>query len=265
MMEPITETWWPRFREAVEADIFKRRPIQLACSICQELITTNSSEPSHSNVDGTSHAAVIIPCGHIVGLSCLIRWLVHSNRPERNYSRCPACNAKCFHHPRCGHRCMGRMLPGNPGKYSTIPPVLSAGGVVAPECSKCEAKLLLRQLCKYAKIYPTLIPAPGRDQYIGFGLLINGIAAVYTPPPLDKQGVDYRRTSDVVINSGLSTVWNINKQIMALKASRFWYEIDLTALEFTISIFQSGAPSPKNPPMVMETDEPEIIGMDEEV
>ncbi|RZC91005.1 hypothetical protein C5167_028827 [Papaver somniferum] len=36
---------------------------------------------------------VCLPCGHLYGVSCIERWIKHSNR---HYPKCPVCNQKCL-------------------------------------------------------------------------------------------------------------------------------------------------------------------------
>ncbi|KAF4968423.1 hypothetical protein FSARC_4220 [Fusarium sarcochroum] len=243
-MDPITDTYWPVFKQAAEADVDKVRPIQLTCIICQELMTTSPSEPNHYGTRGSSHAAWIMPCGHIFGRNCLAEWLKHAKEPGRKYHKCPVCSTKLHHHPDCGHSSVGRMIPDTVGTYSQIPPLLSAGGIVAPKCGRCEIKRALDQIAKYTKIYGTPKPELQQDQCVGFSLCIEDLAETRTTYPVPLPGATCRRVRDLEIPGEFLAVWNIIKQTLALKATRFFYDVDLGAFELAISVYESVPSSP---------------------
>ncbi|KAM0546413.1 hypothetical protein ACHAPJ_010880 [Fusarium lateritium] len=238
-MDPITDTYWPVFKQAAEADVDKVRPIQLTCNICRELMTTSPSEPNHLD-RRDSHAACIMPCGHMFGLICLKEWFRHANDPNKGTHTCPACNTEFHHHPVCSHRTIGQLIPNSVAKYSRIPPPLSAGGLVAPECTECEAKRYMRQLNDYTKIYQVPDPGLQEGQFVGFRMYIRGILEVrgtrasIEPPRMNV----HQHIRDVEIPAPLLSFWNIIKQSWAIKADHFWYDADVREFELAISVFQ---------------------------
>ncbi|TGO24953.1 hypothetical protein BPAE_0091g00310 [Botrytis paeoniae] len=61
------------------------------CSICNEDIGT-------SHCDGEIEAAYILPCSHVFGSTCILRWL-ETDSPHQN---CPQCRRKMVY-TECGH------------------------------------------------------------------------------------------------------------------------------------------------------------------
>ncbi|KAI3880623.1 hypothetical protein MKX03_037495 [Papaver bracteatum] len=66
----------------VRGDSSRNDESNVFCSICLN--------PYASQGD---HQVSCLPCGHLYGLSCIERWIKHSNR---HYSKCPVCNQKCL-------------------------------------------------------------------------------------------------------------------------------------------------------------------------
>ncbi|KAI3963987.1 hypothetical protein MKW92_037448 [Papaver armeniacum] len=66
----------------VSGDSSKNDESSVICSICLN--------PYASQGD---HQVSCLPCGHLYGLSCIQRWIKHSNR---HYAKCPVCNQKCL-------------------------------------------------------------------------------------------------------------------------------------------------------------------------
>ncbi|KAJ4268932.1 hypothetical protein NW762_003003 [Fusarium torreyae] len=238
-MDPITDTYWPVFKQEAEADVDKVRPIHLTCSICRELMTTSRSEPDHLKPK-RPHAAWIMPCGHMFGWICITKWLKQANDPDVNYHKCPICKTMLHHHPVCGHKSIGQLIPDEVTKYSHIPPLLSAGGLVSPECSGCEAKRYMEQINDCTKIYE--VPDPGLEegQFVGTRMYIRdveeirGTRASIEPPQIKV----HQHARDFEMPGPLLTFWNTIQESWAIKADQFWYDVDVREFEFVISVFQ---------------------------
>ncbi|KAF5663532.1 hypothetical protein FHETE_7479 [Fusarium heterosporum] len=240
---PITDTYSPVFKKVVEENLTKvevsqRRPIQLTCAICQDLMITTPSQPNRST-GPLHHEAWIQPCGHMVGYSCLSTWVEHSdkNNPDKGYYKCPVCTTQIHDHPRCGDICMGRMIPTSVEKYSQVPPVLLEGGLPALECGRCEMDDGLSAMRNYSKIYDFSPEGLEADQHVGVYYESHHDVEPLTDPvhPFGS----YKRVGDIEAPKELLAAFNAIKQTWAIKATTSWYGIDLQELELAMSVFQS--------------------------
>ncbi|CAJ0553301.1 Ff.00g118130.m01.CDS01 [Fusarium sp. VM40] len=241
--DPITEIYWPVFKSAVEEDLARievsqPRPIKLTCAICRDLMITTPSQPNRSS-DPHHHEAWIQPCGHMVGFSCLSRWVECSDRtnPDRGYYKCPVCAIKIYDHPGCGDVCMGRMIPISVEKYAQIPPVLLEGGLPALACGMCEMDEGLLAIRKYSKIYGFTAGALKEDQHIGVYY-----ESHHDVEPLMEPAHPYsscKWVGGVDTPKELKAAFSAIKKTWATKATAFWYGIDLQELELAMGVFRS--------------------------
>ncbi|KIL89136.1 hypothetical protein FAVG1_07530 [Fusarium avenaceum] len=241
--DPIIDIYWPEFKRAVEEDlkripVSQPRSVQLTCAICKDLMITAPSQPNRSS-DPNHHEAWIQPCGHMVGYSCLSRWVECSDRtnPNRGYYKCPVCAIEIHDHPGCGDICMGRMIPTSVEKYAQIPPVLLKGGLPALTCGMCEMDEGLLAIRKYSKIYGFTTGALKQDQHVG----------VYYESHRDVEPLmkpahpygSYKWVGSVDTPKELKTAFSAIKKTWATKATTFWYGIDLQELELAMGVFRS--------------------------
>ncbi|KAF4963632.1 hypothetical protein FSARC_8366 [Fusarium sarcochroum] len=229
-MAPITDTYWPAFKQAVEdAPVGDSSP-ELTCGICLETM-----DICHPNDHAHDHLARILPCGHIFGTACLAK-LLGSKQP--NYYQCPTCKTKCHNHPKCDHLSMGRLLPSEVSDYPRVPPVLSAGGQIPPNCSQCEAACIFSDLTSFLKIHDTYRPVPDKDQYVAFYLTHDGQTDEQFREDCIAKNIKHNRVSAFEITGGLSAAWDIYRKSLDVKAGMFWYEMDLNKLRFYGGLFE---------------------------
>jgi hypothetical protein len=241
--DPITDTYWPVFKRAVEEDLTRievsqPRPIQLTCAICQDPMITTPSQPNRSS-DPHHHEAWIQPCGHMVGYSCLSTWVEHSDKTntDKGYYKCPVCSTKIYDHPGCGDICMGRMIPISVEKYSQVPPVLLEGGLPALACGMCEMGEGLLAVRNYSKIYGFTAEALEGDQHVGVYYESHHDVEPLTNPA--HPCGTYRLVGSIDTPKELLVAFNAIKKTWATKATTSWYGIDLQELELAMSVFSS--------------------------
>jgi hypothetical protein len=85
--------------------LFTRQVYKDICAICGEKI-------GDLRQDGTTEFAYTLPCSHMFGNICIVRWLEVA--PQQD---CPNCRQR-FVHPRCGHT----IIPNK----SIVPPCIPA-------------------------------------------------------------------------------------------------------------------------------------------
>jgi hypothetical protein len=92
------------------------------CDICSEAI-------GHIRHDGSTEIPYKLPCSHVFGNTCILRWLEVSSQQD-----CPICRRKMVH-PRCGHLIM-------PHNATTAPPSIPAHET--PElCLRCRGEVIV--------------------------------------------------------------------------------------------------------------------------
>ncbi|WZH41011.1 uncharacterized protein QYS62_001953 [Fusarium acuminatum] len=97
-MSTVNETYFPELLKIITEDPLAAERLDLECPICKESTTiNNSNDPTGFG----SHDAYILPCMHIVGLSCATNLILHDRKTETTH-RCPTCRADLFH-SGCGH------------------------------------------------------------------------------------------------------------------------------------------------------------------
>lgn len=144
---PITDIFWPDFREEVENDEQNLRVHALRCGICDELM------PSQLAQAHDKHRPWIFPCGHMVGSSCLMLTQGDSFFDKNLDRACPVCHVDLLLHG-CGHPAIGMQAPLDKKSFPHVPPVLSVGGLAAIKCGLCEARSALKYLRAVAELDP---------------------------------------------------------------------------------------------------------------
>ncbi|KAF4342326.1 hypothetical protein FBEOM_3733 [Fusarium beomiforme] len=217
---PISDTYWPVFKQAVEADPNKVRPIKLICTVCTEEMTTDGALTGsiHMNFKleyehGLDHGAQILPCCHMLGAKCLVDWLRSQSEqyPNKKYYRCPVCSTQIKHHP-CGHLCYGQRIPSTVAEYYRIPAVLGEGGFIHLRCSDCEVAFVYGEMGKYVEIYEWKDEVESRKQYIAFSVIgpRREFHLLATSPNVERPVVKLARVLETP--EDLKAIWESHKQ-----------------------------------------------------
>ncbi|KAM0294626.1 hypothetical protein ACHAO9_001061 [Fusarium lateritium] len=92
-MSVINETYYPALMQIIEQDPSAADRLGLQCPICMELmnISTEQGQPIRDD-----HTAYVLPCKHIVGLSCGVTLIAHGLGAGNTLS-CPSCRADLFY------------------------------------------------------------------------------------------------------------------------------------------------------------------------
>lgn len=233
--DPITTINWPFLKQEVEQDPDNVRELALSCPICYELM---SNSPDHSKYL-PYHEPHILPCGHIIGQSCLEKLCTtwKADNPDTYYYPCPVCKTKMRDHWACSHRVQGRRIPSSRAEYAYIPPVLSQGGVMPPRCTRCTVSDVLDDLASYGRLLDSEVRL-GPDQSIAFRVYIPGKLFECHSHPDRIEGEIYGLRRNLEIPSDLESIWSHAKQLLQIQSARFWFEMDVGAFEFAISVFE---------------------------
>ncbi|RGP71570.1 hypothetical protein FSPOR_3276 [Fusarium sporotrichioides] len=143
---PNTTTFWPYIKQEVERDVLNLQTHALPCVLCTELMLSRPGQ--------TQHRPWILPCGHMLGYSCLEILTRGKSFFHKNLDlACPVCRDYLPLY-ECGHRAIGMQAPLDKESFSRVPPVLLEGGLAAANCGLCEGKLALEQLRAVADLDP---------------------------------------------------------------------------------------------------------------
>ncbi|KAI6750932.1 hypothetical protein HG530_014382 [Fusarium avenaceum] len=96
-MSTVNENHFPELMKMIDDDPSVAERLDLECTVCKKSITfSRDDSPGFGR-----HDAYVLPCQHIVGLSCATELLLH-NRSTGTPHRCPTCRADLIH-SGCGH------------------------------------------------------------------------------------------------------------------------------------------------------------------
>ncbi|RBA11020.1 hypothetical protein FPRO05_14289 [Fusarium proliferatum] len=252
---PITDIYWPAFKKAVEDDPQQLRPIDLACTICTEQMSTQGSGSGSIHwIPKTgrriSHDAQILPCGHMVGGSCLMNWLDRQSeqfRGRESYS-CPVCNTAIMYHPECGHLCHGQRIPHLVADYSKVPLVLSEGGFIYARCAGCEIQYTFSEMTQYTGIYKWEDEVESTQQYISLGFLDPRPGGfLYMDGSRDPNRPICERVRRLQTPEELKTIWEAYRKVWVLKFKTFWISHDFSNVGLCLYLMKTMKPLPQTP------------------
>ncbi|RGP79268.1 hypothetical protein FLONG3_2609 [Fusarium longipes] len=265
---PITSIYWPWLKLLLEEDSDNVRELELACPICTEPMSTCSSrqeKPPHearTPCEKLPHEARILPCGHMLGRSCLekhvkkwksdhpnTRFNRRRHRHAQKYYPCPICEARLYHHWQCGHDLASRCIPPR-NKYSEFPPVLSEGGSQTPgRCTKCTIDDAISDVeCQgrsFAKdlglVHVNALIQITKDRSrpgLGLAYRLFDAAKVEIQYAVPEAIVmeTFRTLPDLEIPSDVMSVWECYKKLWQMQNAKFWFSIDMSELELVMSV-----------------------------
>ncbi|KAF5533657.1 hypothetical protein FMEXI_11733 [Fusarium mexicanum] len=252
---PITDIYWPAFKKAVESDPQKLRPIDLTCTICTEHMSTQGSGSGSIHWiqkvgRKISHDAQILPCGHMVGASCLMDWLDSQSERfrGREFYSCPVCNTEIMYHPECGHVCHGQRIPQLVANYSNVPLVLSEGGFIHARCTSCEIQHTFSEMTQYTGIYKWEDEVESTHQYITLGFVDQRTGGfMYLDGSADPKRPLCERVRRLRTPEELKTIWEAYRKVWVLKFKTFWISHDLSNVALCLYLMKTMKPLPQTP------------------
>ncbi|RSL94485.1 hypothetical protein CEP52_012593 [Fusarium oligoseptatum] len=93
-MPPITDTFWPSLKAQLLRPDSTVSNCCISCTICYENVDLGSAAAAATHE--SAHTAVVLPCGHIFGSSCLAFW--QQSLVDRGQDpSCPTCRLVTIH------------------------------------------------------------------------------------------------------------------------------------------------------------------------
>ncbi|QPC78357.1 hypothetical protein HYE68_009109 [Fusarium pseudograminearum] len=138
-MSSVTETFFPRLKEILDQDPSAAQRLKLECGMCMEdmLINEDVRVEQRGNVTYVSHNAYILPCGHIFGITCVLKLKENSITVRDPEYQCPNCRAPMYFHS-CG--CLstvGAVLNTEGDKYQKMCEEVRTLNFRNSSCRKC--------------------------------------------------------------------------------------------------------------------------------
>ncbi|KAF4954877.1 hypothetical protein FGADI_4979 [Fusarium gaditjirri] len=130
--------YWPNIEASIDNNEFQFKDLSIECVVCRTDVTVFPKDHVVDEEVGESHRAVILPCGHIFGASCVKRFFDMKNE-EGARASCIKCRAACYH-PACGHPFYGEPMPSHVPGMAFTPHVVGKGGKIDMHCEKCTYK-----------------------------------------------------------------------------------------------------------------------------
>lgn len=228
----ITDTFWPDFKQEVEMDKCDIRPHELECPICLEQMISSPEQVQDVQIDvKVSHHPWILPCGHMLGSSCIHTWFEGKPAFKENTTlACPVCHDPLPRH-ECGHQPLGLLAPFEKSSFSRIPLVTTQGGLAATNCGFCEGKLALEQLHAVAATDP---PKLKRKECMNLSIKANpslqdivrkgkGYEVVGRD---DNEAKDQRKIECEDVPTIVSNLWEAYVESWERQATQLWFHVD---------------------------------------
>ncbi|KAF4445919.1 hypothetical protein F53441_10390 [Fusarium austroafricanum] len=186
--------YWPNIKDMIERGEADLAFLDLDCAICGDQMEI---EPSGRKNDASNlgHAAHILPCGHIIGLSCLHEaW----NYASENFIDilCPDCKTN-VDYSACGHTCYGMPVPPSMDKLDSLPPLITDGGKIADYCRSCLINDMLAR-CNISLMTDHQVPKDVKDvKDVHIGISIKSQGEAFYSRPVDGPLEDIKMTKDM--------------------------------------------------------------------
>ncbi|KAM5519198.1 hypothetical protein FOXYSP1_09983 [Fusarium oxysporum f. sp. phaseoli] len=138
--EESEDSYWPNLEASIDNNEIEFKDISIECVVCRSNVTIFPKDHVVDEEVGESHRAVILPCGHIFGASCVKRFF-DMKTEEGARASCIKCRAACYHpHPDCGHPFYGEPMPSHKPGMAFTPHVVGKGGKIDLCCKMCTYK-----------------------------------------------------------------------------------------------------------------------------
>ncbi|KAM6540302.1 hypothetical protein FALCPG4_002021 [Fusarium falciforme] len=270
MSPMITETFWPALRAQLFHPDSTIADCAINCTICYEKVELQHKIAPHES----DHTAVVLPCGHIFGSSCLRFWsesLLDRGTPPS----CPSCRHTTIH-PECRHTSRPMEIPLEPRQPDNVsnatshsgniqkslrtfitaidgfldngttkqtrrqalkrlPPTIPEGGGLSELCDTCYIEKILNTMTAIASIMNGSVSL-AHDEFVGVAATLgDGIWLLHSE----------ERQRHATIRRGL----NLNRDEMILKACRGtekeleeestkrWFGRDFLGIQFSFHVY----------------------------
>ncbi|KAG9504800.1 hypothetical protein J7337_004778 [Fusarium musae] len=168
--EDSEDSYWPNLEASIDNDKIKFKDVSIECVVCRTDVTIFPKDHVVDEEVGESHRAVILPCGHIFGASCVKQYF-DMKTEQRQPASCIKCRAACYH-PACGHPFYGEPVPCSIPRMAFTPHVVGKGGSIDERCRFCTIQKVGLDILLEVK------RAPDRpktvDEFLGVVLKIDG-------------------------------------------------------------------------------------------
>ncbi|KAI8679712.1 hypothetical protein NCS57_00249700 [Fusarium keratoplasticum] len=148
--DQINELYWPVLRKILEKDPSGMDRLNLECMICN-LPMSIKADKNGENKNGFGHRALILPCGHLVGTSCMHEFNVYRLQNGLHFT-CPL-HCEPLHHPECGCFLFCWHMPDKVEDFDGKPFCRAEGMPVTPKCGSCTLKDVGRCLTTLTSIF----------------------------------------------------------------------------------------------------------------
>lgn len=146
-MSSFPESYLPSLMEIVQADPSAANRVNPVCGICTEPMTVDEDVPNvnlipyYRKIEKIPHAAYVLPCGHIFGLSCADALLDHDEEHQKQH-KCPTCRfvlscSNCWDKDTAGGHNKGVLLSLSQDKRERMLEVLDAVFQLPASCLPC--------------------------------------------------------------------------------------------------------------------------------
>ncbi|PNP75807.1 hypothetical protein FNYG_10885 [Fusarium nygamai] len=168
--EDSEDSYWPNLEASIDNDKIKFKDLSIECVVCRTDVTIFPKDHVVDEEVGESHRAVILPCGHIFGASCVKQYF-DMKTEQRQPASCIKCRAACYH-PACGHPFYGAPMPCSIPRMAFTPHIVGKGGSIDPLCKLCNIRRAVSDITVEVKRAPDRTKA--MDEFLGVVLEIDG-------------------------------------------------------------------------------------------
>lgn len=167
-MSSFPESYLPSLMEIVQADPSTANRVNPICGICTEPMTVDEDVPNvnlipyYPKIEKTPHAAFVLPCGHIFGLSCAEALLDHDEEHQKQH-KCPTCRfvlscSSCWDKGIPGGHNKGVLLSLSQDKRERMLEVLDAVLKLPATCLPCFMVGIAKTAQRLPPVLEVLVP-----------------------------------------------------------------------------------------------------------
>ncbi|KAF5624927.1 hypothetical protein F52700_9302 [Fusarium sp. NRRL 52700] len=166
--EEAQDSYWPNLEASIDSNKIQFKDLSIECDVCRTDVTIFPKDHVVDKEVGESHRAVILPCGHIFGASCVKRYFDIKSE-EGSLATCIKCRAACYH-PACGHPFYGEPMPCSIPGMAFTPHVVGKGGMIDHRCMPCTMARIISDISGAVKAAPDRPRA--MDEFLGVVLVV---------------------------------------------------------------------------------------------
>lgn len=228
----VTSVYWPELKQILEKDPGRFKDLELECLCFERMSVFDNEHIRDPAMDGYTHGAHILPCGHIFGEKCLSRIWQYAHQAD-GWFACPACRQVLGYHQHCCHDLNSLPMPQSVAEIKQFP-YLRDNVLVSNKCGDCIMLDEVRNLSSMAQNH--LPPVDLRHgEYIGVSITAPN-STMWAP------STDLYNSDPIVrtmrLSGALNELCELSRRSLSENWEGVWRSVDFRVLEYHLHVFR---------------------------